>query len=367
MQFQKDTESQSMATALKECSVCEKQFLVKFRYQIERTKDKGIDYFCSQKCRQEDTAGSGEVECSACAKRFEPKYAFQQATQDGKTVNYCSMECRKPSVTDYRRRVVQNDEGAMRIAVLNQKGGTGKTTTTVNVGAGLADAGYRVLIIDVDSQGHVGVSLGVSGKKTLYSILVEKAQLDECIISARPNLDILPADDSLASAEIFLARRDDDRDKLLRKRLLDQQQDYDFVLLDCGPSLSLLNMNALTFADHLIVPVACDYLSLVGVKQVMKTLKNINRVLMHPITVLGILPTFYDMRNNISDEAVKTLRGHFHDKVLPPIRVNTRLKEAPAEKKNIFEYAPDSRGAADYRRLVDWLVKQQERRLQASA
>jgi chromosome partitioning protein len=356
-----------MATALKECAVCDKQFLVKFRYQIERTEDKGVEYFCSQKCRQENTEDRGEVECSACGKRFEPKYAFQQATQDGKTVNYCSMECRKPSVTDYRRRVVKNDEGAMRIAVLNQKGGTGKTTTTVNVGAGLADAGYRVLIIDVDSQGHVGVSLGVSGKKTLYSILVEGAQLEECIVSARPNLDILPADETLASAEIFLARRDDDRDKLLRKRLLDQQQDYDFVLLDCGPSLSLLNMNALTFADHLIVPVACDYLSLVGVKQVMKTLKNINRVLMHPIRVLGILPTFYDMRNNISDEAVKTLRGHFHDKVLPPIRVNTRLKEAPSEKQNIFEYAPESRGATDYRRLVDWLVKQQERRLQASA
>lgn len=355
-----------MATALKECSVCDKQFLVKFRYQIERTNN-GVEYYCSQQCRQESAAEGGEVECSACSKRFEPKYAFQQATQDGKTVYYCSMECRKPSVSDYRRRVVKHDEGAMRIAVLNQKGGTGKTTTTVNVGAGLAEAGYRVLIIDVDSQGHVGVSLGVSGKKTLYHILVEEVSLDECIISARPNLDILPADDTLASAEIFLARMDEGRDKLLRKRLLDQQQDYDFILLDCGPSLSLLNMNALTFADHLVVPVACDFLSLVGVKQVMKTLKNINRVLMHPISILGILPTFYDMRNNISDEAVKTLKGHFHDKVLPPVRVNTRLKEAPSEEQTIFEYAPESRGATDYRRLVKWLVKQQERRLQATA
>lgn len=354
-----------MATALKECSVCDKQFLVKFRYQIERT-DNGVEYFCSQQCRQQDTAERGEVECSACGKAFEPKYAFQQATQNGQTKYYCSMECRKPSVSEYRRRVVQNDEGPMRIAVLNQKGGTGKTTTTVNVGAGLAEQGYRVLIIDVDSQGHVGVSLGVSGKKTLYHVLVEGAQLDECTVSARPNLDILPADDTLASAEIFLARRDDDRDKLLRKRLLDVDG-YDFILLDCGPSLSLLNMNALTFADHLIVPVACDFLSLVGVKQVMKTLRNINRVLMHPISILGILPTFYDMRNNISDEAVKTLKGHFHDKVLPPVRVNTRLKEAPSEEKTIFEYAPESRGASDYRRLVTWLVEQQERRLQASA
>ncbi len=354
-----------MATALKECSVCDKQFLVKFRYQIERTQQ-GVVYFCSQQCRQEATAERGEVECSACGKHFELKYAFQKATQDGETVYYCSMECRKPSVTDYRRRVVQHEDGPMRIAVLNQKGGTGKTTTTVNLGAGLAERGYKVLIIDVDSQGHVGVSLGVSGKKTLYHVIVEGARLDECTVSARPNLDILPADDTLASAEIFLARRDDDRDKLLRKRLLDDSG-YDVILLDCGPSLSLLNMNALTFADHLIVPVACDFLSLVGVKQVMKTLRNINRVLMHPISVLGILPTFYDMRNNISDEAVKTLKGYFHDKVLPPVRVNTRLKEAPSEEKTIFEYAPESRGAIDYRRLVKWLVEQQERRLQASA
>ncbi|MFW6054045.1 MAG: AAA family ATPase, partial [Persicimonas sp.] len=348
-----------------ECSVCGKQFLVKFRYQIKRT-GKDVEYFCSQKCRDRNTDERGEVQCSACDKRFTPKYAFQQATQDGKKVHYCSMDCRKPSVTDYRRRVVKNDQGAMRIAVLNQKGGTGKTTTTVNLGAGLAKQGYRVLIIDVDSQGHVGVSLGVSGPKTLYDVIVEGARLEECTVEARPNLDILPADDRLASAEIFLARRDDGRDKLLRKRL-SEQGDYDFILLDCGPSLSLLNMNALTFADHLIVPVACDYLSLVGVKQVMKTLKNINRVLMHPISVLGILPTFYDMRNNISDEAVKTLKGHFHDKVLPPVRVNTRLKEAPAEQQTIFEYAPGSRGAADYRRLVDWVVEQQESRLQASA
>jgi chromosome partitioning protein len=355
-----------MATALKECSVCDKQFLVKFRYQIERTDDNAVEYFCSQKCRQHQDTQRGEVECSSCGDRFEPKYAFQQATQDGQTVHYCSMECRKPSVTEYRRRVVHDEKGPMRIAVLNQKGGTGKTTTTVNLAAGLAEEGHRVLVIDVDSQGHVGVSLGVEGPNTLYHVIVEGVRLEECTVSARPNLDVLPADETLASAEIFLARRDEGRDKLLRKRLIDKY-DYDFILLDCGPSLSLLNMNALTFADHLIVPVACDFLSLVGVKQVMKTLKNINQVLMHPISVLGILPTFYDMRNNISDEAVKTLRGHFHDKVLPPIRVNTRLKEAPSERKSIFEYAPESRGAIDYRRLVDWIVEQQQRRLQATA
>lgn len=354
-----------MATALKKCTVCEKEFLVKFRYQIERTKD-GVEYYCSNPCRQNQTAERGEVVCSGCGNNFEPKYAFQQATVDGKTVHYCSMECRKPAVSEYRRRSVQDEQGPMRIAILNQKGGTGKTTTTVNLGAGLAEQGHRVLIIDADSQGHVGVSLGVGGKKTLFHVIVEGAALSECTVSARPNLDILSADDTLASAEIFLARLDEDRDKMLRKTLVDVNA-YDIILVDCGPSLSLLNMNALTFADHLIVPVACDFLSLVGVKQVMKTLRNVNRVLLHPISVMGILPTFYDMRNKISDEAVKTLQGHFHDKVLPPVRVNTRLKEAPSESKTIFEYAPESRGAIDYRRLVTWVIKQQEQRLEASA
>ena len=223
-----------------------------------------------------------------------------------------------------------------------------------------------MLIIDVDSQGHVGISLGVDGDYSMYHLMIENRPLRDCVVAARPNLDVLTGDDSLASAEIFLARQSDDRDKRLRRAIGDNR-DYDFILLDCGPSLSLLNMNALTFADHLMVPVSCDFLSLIGVKQVLKTLQNINEVLLHPITILGILPTFYDQRNNISDESIKTLKGHFHDKVLPPIRVNTKLKEAPRHEKTIFEHAPRSRGARDYARLVDWVETRYQQRTQASA
>lgn len=351
--------------ALKVCSVCDKEFLVKFRYQIQTGKG-GVEYFCSQQCRQEASAQRGQVQCSVCDKEFTPAYAFQQADQGGQRVHYCSMECRRPSVQDFRQRHTQDQVGPMRIAILNQKGGTGKTTTTVSLAAGLAMAGHRVLVIDVDSQGHVGISLGASGDNTLYHLMIERKPLSECIVAARPNLDILPGDNTLASAEIFLARQNEGRDKVLRQVLHDNR-DYDFILLDCGPSLSLLNMNALTFADHLIVPVSCDFLSLIGVKQVMKTLKNVNQVLLHPITILGILPTFYDMRNNISDEAIKTLQGYFHDKVLPPIRVNTRLKEAPRHSQSIFEYGPTSRGARDYQRLVDWVVQHHQQRAQATA
>ena len=356
-----------MASALKICAVCDSEFMVKFRYQIDH-KDGGVAYYCSQDCRQQAMSADGQVQCDACGTPFEPTYAYQQVKQGNQVLHYCSMECRQPQVKDFRRRATQDQRGPMRIAVLNQKGGTGKTTTTVSLGAGLAEEGYRVLIIDVDSQGHVGISLGCDDRAehSLYHLMIEGMPLESCTVEARPNLDVLPGDDSLASAEIFLARQPDDRDKKLRQTLGDHKG-YDIILLDCGPSLSLLNMNALTFADHLLVPVSCDFLSLVGVKQVLKTLKNINKVLLHPIQILGILPTFYDMRNNISDESIKTLKGYFHDQVLEPIRVNTRLKEAPQHSQTIFEYAPSSRGAKDYQRLVDWVIDRHEQRAQSTA
>ncbi len=347
-------------SALKKCNLCGNEFFVKYRWQIDQ-HDGQMRYFCSQECEQEARNQAAEVECSACGIRFVPKYAFQAATINGKTTYFCTMECRNPTVQEVRRSTIQAVDGPMRIAVLNQKGGTGKTTTTVSAAAGLAEAGYKVLVIDVDSQGHVAISLGVEGTGTLFNLMVEDTPIRDIVIPARPNLDILAGNETLASAEIVLARMNEGRDRVLRDKLTDINE-YDFVLLDCGPSLSLMNMNALTFADHLIVPVSCDYLSLVGVKQVMKTLKNVNQVLMHPISILGILPTFYDMRNNISDESVRTLRGYFHDKVLPPVRVNTRLKEAPSHQQTIFEFAPESRGASDYQKLVDWLIKQKEER-----
>lgn len=351
-------------SALKKCNVCSTEFFVKYRWQLDN-KNGQMRYFCSQECEQKAREEADEVACSTCDKRFTPKYAYQAGSVDGRPVYFCSMECRTPTVQEVRKKA-EEGAGPMRIAILNQKGGTGKTTTTVSLAAGLAEAGHRVLVIDVDSQGHVAVSLGVEGKHTIYHVVVEEIPLERCVVRARPNLDILVGNETLASAEIVLARMNEGRDRALRDRLEDVS-DYDFVLLDCGPSLSLLNMNALTFADHLIVPVSCDYLSLVGVKQVMKTLKNVNQVLLHPITVLGILPTFYDMRNNISDESVRTLKGYFQDKVLPPIRVNTKLKEAPSLQKTIFEFAPESRGASDYQKVVDWLLREKETRFKKSA
>jgi chromosome partitioning protein len=238
-----------------------------------------------------------------------------------------------------------------RIAVFNHKGGTGKTTTSINLAAGLAESGRRVLLIDADGQGNVGASLGIAGQRTLYHVLVNGAKAAEVAVPVRDGLDVLTSNETLAAAELFLAERPN-RDRIMRERLGDACRDYDTVVLDCAPALSLMNQNAMVYADSVVVPVACDYLSLVGVKQVLRTIRNVRELLRHDVELLGVLPTFFDVRNRISREAILTLRQHFEGRCYDPIRINTKLREAPSAKQTIFEYAPKSHGAEDYMRLV---------------
>ena len=239
-----------------------------------------------------------------------------------------------------------------RIAVFNHKGGTGKTTTSVNLAVGLAERGKRVLLLDTDSQGNVAVSLGTGGERSLYHVLVMGLRVADVIHTVRPGLDVLPSNETLAAAELYLAGRQQ-RDRVLAQRLEPSAEDYDYVIIDCSPSLSLMNQNALVFADSVLVPVCCDYLSLVGVRQVIKTVRNVNRLLHHPLQIWGVLPTFYDVRAKICAEALETLRSHFGERCLPPVRATTRLKEAPSRAQSIFEYSPTSHGADDYTTVVE--------------
>ncbi|MEL6190037.1 MAG: ParA family protein, partial [Myxococcota bacterium] len=177
-------------------------------------------------------------------------------------------------------------------------------------------------------------------------------------VPIRKNLDVITADQSLAAAELELVNAPD-RAQVLRRRMADamaSDSPYDFVILDCAPSLSLLNQNALIFSKSVLVPVSCDYLSLVGVKQILRTLDHVHKVLLTPVEIAGVLPTLFDRRNNISKQAVASLESHFGDRVLTPIRVDVRLKEAPSHKKSIFEYAPESNGAQDYLVLVEAMI-----------
>jgi chromosome partitioning protein len=280
---------------------------------------------------------------------------FQIAVTAGRRSHFCSLECRKVGLGEEGFRAKR----ARRVAIQNQKGGTGKTTTAVNLAAGLAEREQQVLLVDTDAQGNVGVSLGVAGEKSLYHVLVNGAEPSEVAVPVRSHLDVITSDSTLAAAEIWLARQNtDQRSRMLTKRLnmLAVSRKYDHVIIDCGPSLNLLNQNALSYVDEVIIPVTCDYLALVGVKQVLKTIKDVERHLGHAVRISAVLPTFYDGRTRLAREVLETLQGHFKTKCLEPIRHNTRLAEAPSHKKTIFEYAPVSHGAADYNRVVDWML-----------
>ncbi|MCX7808338.1 MAG: ParA family protein [Deltaproteobacteria bacterium] len=297
-----------------------------------------------------------------CGKRFALEYPFQVVVSDAAILHFCSMACRAKGMG--QRTVRSPVEGQAppprqsprRIAVFNHKGGTGKTTTAINLAAGLAEAGLRVLLIDADGQGNVGASLGIRGEHMLYHVIVQGVAIDQAAVPVRNNLDVITSSESQAAAELFLATKPN-RERVLRERMTRTKSNYDVVIIDCAPALSLMNQNALLYADSVLVPVACDYLSLVGVKQVLRTLKQVRELLKHEVALLGVLPTFYDARAKIAREALDTLRSHFADRCLPVIRANTKLAEAPSVKKTIFEHAPDSNGAEDYRALVRYVLE----------
>jgi chromosome partitioning protein len=372
-----------MAAMTEGCSVCGRRFDVQFRYQMEE-RDGGFAFYCSHDCHGKAVRGetTDGATCSACNKRFRVELVYQVVRVRGELHHACSEECRRqilaeaggarlglvaeppppvaaasepqgsPPVVELPRRAMK---APARLAIFNHKGGTGKTTTSVTLAGGLAARGLRVLLVDTDSQGNVSVSFGVKTDKTLYHVLVMGVRPRDAAVTVRPNLDLLASNETLAAAELYLAGRQN-RDRVLRDRLASAFDDYDLVLLDCSPSLSLMNQNALVAADGIIVPVACDFLSLVGVRQVIKTVKNVNALLHHPVQIHGVLPTFYDARARICRDALDALKEHFGERVLPPIRSAIRLKEAPAQGKTIFEFAPESNAAEDYQRVLDLLV-----------
>ena len=332
------------------CTVCGKTFEPRFRFQIEEDAGRTA-YYCSQRCQQQAVLSSDSegVDCSACSTRFKLEFAYQVVINDQGRRYFCTEACRS------RGAAVPGAAHGRRIAVFNHKGGTGKTTTAISVAAGLAARGKRVLLVDVDAQGNVGVALGVRGPKTMYHVLVLGTDPMDAAISTRTNIDVITSNETLAAAELYLAARPN-RDRVLRERMLGADA-YDFVILDCSPSLSLLNQNALVYADSVLIPVSCDYLALVGVKQVIKTLANVYEHLKHPVHILGVVPTFYDSRHRIGREVVDTLKAKFGDLCFPPVRSNIRLREAPATRQSIFEYAPESHGAEDYSTVVSRVIE----------
>lgn len=249
------------------------------------------------------------------------------------------------------------------ICISNEKGGVAKTTTAVNVAHAMTMLGKRVLLIDFDPQGSATLALGMEQSPATYDLLVDGEPLKKLVVQARDKLDLLASDYSLAEARDIVTAQYNSADperrrraaEKLKKALSRQLRVYDYVLIDCSPSLSVLNLNALMAADELLVPVSADFLSAAGTNQHLETLELIEN-LGGSVELTYIVPTRYDGRTNRARRIVEILKETFGGLVTDPIRTNTHLGESALYGQTIFEHRPNSNGAADYMALAKVVV-----------
>jgi chromosome partitioning protein len=242
-----------------------------------------------------------------------------------------------------------------KIAVYNQKGGVGKTTTAINLAAGLSRNGKKVVLIDLDPQGSIHTWHTLETKKNLSHLIVERAPLEKCIGKLAKNLDIVYCDEALAEAEEFMHRQKDSF-SILEQRFT-PELDYDYVILDCPPSLRLMNQNALFYAREAIIPTATDILGYDALKKTMQQIEKLNAKFKRRLMVSSIVPTVHDARNKVCKNILESMRKDFPLLVAEPIRINAKLKEAPKAHKSIFSYARSSTGAQDYWKLIKLVLE----------
>ncbi len=247
------------------------------------------------------------------------------------------------------------------IAVANQKGGVGKTTTSVNLSAALGMAGKKVLLIDLDPQGNATSGVGIdkmSDVTSIYDVLIDDIDIKEAIIKTEfKNLSVISATTSLAGAEIELVSIDD-RETRLKQKVAEIKDDYDFVVIDCPPSLGLLTLNSFVCTDTILIPLQCEFYALEGLSQLVQTIRQVKKSLNKEIDIEGILLTMFDGRTNLSIQVADEIKKYYPDKVYKTvIPRNVRLSEAPSYGQPINVYDKHSKGAIAYKNLAKEVIK----------
>ncbi|SDH89144.1 ParA family protein [Winogradskyella thalassocola] len=250
------------------------------------------------------------------------------------------------------------------IAIANQKGGVGKTTTSVNLAASLGALEKKVLLIDADPQANASSGLGIDVDTVAigsYQVIEHSANAKEAIVTSNaPNVDVMPAHIDLVAIEIELVDKEE-REYMLKKAIIDLKSEYDYILIDCAPSLGLLTLNALTAADSVIIPIQCEYFALEGLGKLLNTIKSVQKIHNEALDIEGLLLTMFDSRLRLSNQVVEEVQKHFSDMVFDTIiQRNVRLGEAPSYGESIINYDVSSKGAANYLSLAKELIKKNE-------
>lgn len=250
------------------------------------------------------------------------------------------------------------------IAIANQKGGVGKTTTSVNLAASLGALEKKVLLIDADPQANASSGLGIDVEAVevgSYQLIEHSATAEDCIMATNaPHVDIIPAHIDLVAIEIELVDKDE-REYMLKKAMEHLKTQYDYILIDCAPSLGLLTLNALTASDSVIIPIQCEYFALEGLGKLLNTIKSVQRIHNQNLDIEGMLLTMYDARLRLSNQVVEEVQKHFSDMVFDTIiQRNVRLGEAPSFGESIINYDISSKGATNYLSLAKEIIKKNQ-------